>query len=80
MRIALAYSQLLLRLSFCPRKTLHTLFLVMATYRFVDQPDLEINNDLQDDVLIDHGPDLEVLEHEDGINLFTRNANRLKKK
>jgi hypothetical protein len=51
----------------------------MTNNQYVDDLDLEVDDHLQTDALTDRGPDSEVLEHEFGANLFTRNANRLKK-
>jgi hypothetical protein len=54
-------------------------FLTMPTYQLVVDPNLEVDDDLHNHVLTDQGPDLDILEEDVGRNLFTRNANRLKK-
>lgn len=51
----------------------------MTTNQFVNGLDLEVDHHLQSDGLLDYDPSLEILENDFGANLFTRNANRLKK-
>ena len=51
----------------------------MTTNKFVDDLDLEVDDHQQNDGLLDGDPNLEVRENEFGANLFTRNANRLRK-